>query len=376
MQSIIDQIPQWDSATVWIYVSSVIAAFIFASVYNRRKFAAGKSKYIWICLSFFALWNVLAFSTCGADYTAYERIYNSSLDPNYWAIARVEKAYILFCAIFKTIGFDYKVFHMIWAFAFLFLVYKTFDHYRDRIDFGIAVLAFGAIYCFQSMNLMRLYLAMAFTVMCYKNYMEEKKSRYLIDLIIALFIHRSSICLMIPFAFSIIFPSKRSIWVKVISSALVLGGFYVFRGYIFSTMSLFDNAYALTETTSFGIANIIYHIPLAIILYYTYKKQNYDSEAFQKYFIMFLCSFIIGTVSYFVSVLGRMFVYFAPIYTIFPAYILNREKESRSELFILKLDSVSLIKIMYIAFIVFRAFMMSGFFYPDQIMPYTSIFGV
>ena len=227
MQSIIEQMPQWDAATVWIYVGSVIAAFIFASIYNQRKFVIGRSKVIWLCFSFLSLWVVLAFSTCGADYASYERIFNSSLDPSYWAIARVENGYILFCAIFKAIGINYKVFHMIWAFVFLLLIYMAFSYYKDSIDVGIAVLAFGGLYCFQSMNLMRLYLAMAFTVVCYKNYMEGKKARYLIDLIIALFIHRSSICLMIPFAFSIIFPSRRSVLVKVISSGLVIGAFYV-----------------------------------------------------------------------------------------------------------------------------------------------------
>ena len=376
MQRIIEQMPQWDAATVWIYVGSVIAAFIFASIYNQRKFVIGRSKEIWLCFSFLSLWVVLAFSTCGADYAAYERIFNSSLDPSYWAVARVEKGYILFCAIFKAIGINYKVFHMIWAFVFLLLIYMAFSYYKDHIDVGIAVLAFGGLYCFQSMNLMRLYLAMAFTVVCYKNYMEDKKARYLIDLIIALFIHRSSICLMIPLAFSIIFPSRRSVLVKVISSGLVIGAFYMFRGYIFSTMSLFDNAYALTESTSFGIANIIYHIPLAIMLVYAYKKQKYESDAFQKYFIMFLCSFIIGTVSYFVSMLGRMFVYFAPLYMLFPAYVVSRENESETKRFVLKVDSISLIKIMYIAFILFRAFMMTEFFYTDQIMPYTSIFSM
>lgn len=374
MQDIIGQMAQWDSRTVCIYVGAVFAAFLFANIYNRKKNMAGRMKYIAILLSFLSLWSVIAFSTCGADYVSYERIFNSSTSASYWAEARVEKGYILFNAIFKAIGLNYTAFHMIWAFVFLALIYKTIIYFEEDIDVGIAVVTFGAVYCFQSMNLMRLYLAMAFTVMSYKYYLLGEKHKYLISLIIAFFIHRSSVCLFMPFVFSIFFRAKKDVWIKISAAIFVLGTIYTFRELIFSTLSLFDNSYSLVESPSFGIANIIYHIPIAILLCYSYKKKKYNKNIFQKIFVMFLCSFIIGTTSYFVTMLGRMFVYFAPLYMFFPAYVVNRRSHSNVHKFAIKPDMLSLLKLMYIIFVIFRGFMMTELFYSDQIMPYTSIF--
>lgn len=376
MQNILDQMPQWDIETIWIYVGTVIAAYIFAALYNNYKFTKGSLKRIYIAISFISLWSVIAFSACGTDYAAYKRIFDSSTSLSYWKVARVEKGYILINSFFKALGFDYKLFHMIWAFIMILLVYKAILFYKDTIDVGIAVLAFGALYCFQSMNLMRLYIAMAFTIYSYKNYMSGRRTRFLIDIIIAFFIHRSSICLLIPYAFSIIFPSKKSVWIKVAGSAILIGAFYVFRGFLFSSLMLFDNSYSLTENTDFGIANFIYHIPIGILLFYFYKQNIGKKDVFQKYFIMFLCSFIIGTISYFVTMLGRMFVYFAPIYILFPACVLNRNEidVSNRPSYVIRINIVWFLRLMYLAFIIFRAFMMTEFFYSDQIMPYVSIF--
>ena len=375
MRSILGQLPEWDVTTIIIYCASIFFAYFFATLYNKVKSSDGHSKVVFLALSFLSVWFVLAFSTCGADYETYKIIYDGSPDPSTWEAARIEKGYIILNLVFKAIGLSFESFHVIWASALLIMVYAAILHYKDEIDVGIAVLAFAGMYCFQSMNLMRIYFAMAFTLLCFKNYLNGKRLRYFFDLIIAFLIHRSVVCLAVPFIFYELFSSEITVWVKALVSVVIVVALYVFRGLLFS-IAFFNNMYGLTESAGFGFGVIIYHIPIAILLIFTYRTQLLDTSLFQKYLVMFLSSFVFGTLSYYVSIVGRVFVFFAPVYILFPAFVLNRKEEVNPGSIVIRtgVDPLFVLRLMYILFILFKTFMMTEYFYTDMIMPYTGIF--
>ena len=377
MSSIIEQIPLWDSRTVCIYVLSVFFSTTFAYIYIRNIDGNRLLGRISICMSFFSIWWVIAFATCGADYSSYERIFKSSLDPTYWNVSRIEKGYIALNAVVRLFTEDFCVFHIIWASIMLFMSYRAILDLKKEIDVPLAVLTLGAIYLFQSMSLMRIYFTMAMLLMGFKHYLDGKKIYYLLYIVVGFFFHRSVSVLILPFLFSIIFKSKRKIWIKILSTVLAFEIFYSLRFYLSSAM-LFDNSFAINEYGSFGLANIIYHIPLVLLFHYAYLNQDYDSEKLRQYFIYFLASFLIGTMSYFITIFGRVFVFFAPLYMFFPAYVLRKDINcgniSRGDKYIIYLSKKNGLRTMYVVFVLFRAFMMTGFFYPDRIMPYTSMF--
>ena len=369
MQNVLDNMLKWDINTICIYVASVVLSFLFACIYNRRKNAYSRLPIVWMILSAASIWVVLAFSTCGTDYLSYKRIFGDCLKPSYWAVARVEKGYILLNVLVRLFTEDFRVFHAVWATIFIFLVYKAFYDHRNTIHIGLAVLMFASVYCFQSMNLMRMYLSMAIIMAGSKHYLNRNYKKALTYLVIAFFFHRSSICLVLPLLFSYFFPSKKKFWFKIIATFGILMFFIVFRSLIF-TNGWFAYNYDLSDSFHFGISNIVYHLPIACILWYAYDNRRFDQENIRLFTILALASFLFGSFSYIVVMAGRLFVYFSLVFCLLPAYVIEGGEKVIEDKHYFGYPEI--IKYLYIAFILFRALMMTEFFYPDGIMPYTN----
>ena len=292
MNTIIEQMPGWDrTTTVVIYVMSVFFATLFAKLYDRTKYNKDILSMVYICFSFMSIWGIVAFSTCGADYSSYKRIFESSLEPAYWQTARIERGYIALNALVRLFTKDFVVFRVIWAFMIIFMVYKAILSYEEEIDVSLAVMVFASIYIFQSMNLMRMYFTMAVMIFGFKHFLEGRKFRYLLYIIVCFFLHRSSLILAMPLAFSVVFRTEGRFIVKTLTTALILSLFILLRSVLLSSI-LFDNAYDLSQNGSMGIANIIYHVPLVVLFFYVFNNEEYNSEIIRRYFIFFLASFL------------------------------------------------------------------------------------
>ena len=371
MSNIIEQIPSWDSKTFRLYVIMIIVSTVAAKLYSLQKNKPYRQ--LWIIISFLMVWIVIGFSTCGADYGAYQNIFENSNSLSYWNITRIEKGYLFLNLIIRFFTSDFRIFHAIWALLFIGLIYLTIIKWEDNIDISLAVLCFTAIYCLQSMSLMRMYLAMAITVWGFRFYYDNRQLKYLICIVVACSIHLSAICLMMPLILCYLMRSQRGVFFKVVVAALSLGAIYVLRNFLFAG-SLLSMHYTVRSTPSFGIATIVYHVPIAILLVYCYKS-NVDAGDHNRVILIFaLCSLVFGMAGYMVDILGRVFVYFAPLYMLFPASVLaNNKGKLRLKGGHCYFGKTHAIRLMVIVFIIFRAFMMTEYFYSDKIMPYTSL---
>lgn len=374
MQNIFEQMDSWDKSTVCLYIVSILLSTLFAYIYNQQKTKRSGGHKIWIVLSYFSLWLVLAFSSCGADYITYKKVFEDSLSLQYWTNARIEKGYILLNALVRIFTDDFKVFHALWASAFLYIIYKVILYYKNEIDVALAIFSFSSLYFLQSMNLMRIYFAMALSMVGFKYYLENKYKKCLICITVNFFIHRSSVCLIIPVIMARLFRSRKSIWMKILVTIMIFVGIYMLRFYIFSGTWL-SYEYTATTTTIVGAANIVYHIPIFILLVYARKEKKYNQEKVRLFIIYALMSFLFGNLAYIVTIAGRLFVYFAPVYILLPAYVLDNGKGTFRVHRNYYVTYKDFLKLIYVIYIVFRSFMMTEFFYLDKIMPYTSILG-
>ena len=372
MSNVIAQMANWDTKTISIYVSMIIISTLFAKIYASKSLNPRHSR-IWIALSLLATWIVIGFSTCGADYLSYERIFLNSNNIAYWRTSRIERGYLVLNFVIRLITDKFIVFRVLWALIFLLLIYSTIIYWENNIDVGMAVLSFTSIYCLQSMSLMRMYLAMAITMWGYKYYAEDKRRKYLVTVLVAMTVHLSAICLMLPLVFSSVLRSKRSIWFKVFISIVTLAFIYSFRNVLFSN-PLIIQQYSVRSSPSLGLAVLVYHVPIVVLLIYSFMN-SVDQESNRLYLIFMLCSFVFGMAGYMVDILGRIFVYYAPLYIIFPSTLFSDRK---GKLRIVDghclFGVLHALRIMTIVFIVFRAFMMTEYFISDKIMPYTSLF--
>ena len=324
-------------------------------------------------VSFAILWFVLAFANCGTDYAAYENCFINSLNPTYWANKRIESGYVILNFIIRFFTDDFEVYHAIWAFVLLFLVYSTIFKYREYVHPGLAIFAYANIFYIQSLDLMRIYLAAALVFWGYRFLEEKKYIKYGVVIIIAMTIHTSAIVCFLPLILLIFIRHRGYIFLKIGSMIIFLAAVYVLRTSIFG--NLFGYSYLANNTVSFGAAAFVYYVPLILMFVFIFRKKwaidDGDAELTNTFFIMTLSGFAIYLMSYIVTFAGRLSCYFMLPFVFFPSYFVNYLKQyKKSQLF------RGLCVVLILVFMAFRGYMLFEYLKTDSTAPYTNIFGL
>lgn len=324
-------------------------------------------------ISFAILWFVLAFANCGTDYAAYKNCFVNSLNPSYWANKRIESGYVVFNAIIRFFTADFEIYHAIWAFVLLYLVYSTIFRYREYVHPGLAVFAYANIFYIQSLNLMRIYLAAALIFWGYRFLEEKKYLKYGVIIVIAMTIHTSAIICFLPLMLLIFIRHSGHLFLKIASMVVFLVAVYVLRNSIFG--NLLGYGYLANNTVSFGAAAFVYYVPLILMFALIFRKKwaldVEDAELTNTFFIMTISGFAIYLMSYIVTFAGRLSCYFMLPFVFFPSYFINHLKQYKKSY---------LFRVMCIVFILvfmaFRGYMLFEYLQTDSTAPYTNIFGL
>ena len=268
----------WSNPTIVLYVVTVFFASVFAFAAHRKnvivddkgiQYTITKIKKIPMILSFLALWILLAFSTCGADYDSYNYLFMNS--HNWYYITQhhnLEVGFAAFQWFIYLITDNVDIYNSALAFVFLFLIYLTLIKQKNKIHFGWAILVLSTTFYLQFMNLKRIYLAAS---ICFfgLNYLIDKKFlKYLLCVVIALLFHTSATVMLVPFIV-LYFHHRRIRFNRilyVIFAIVSVGLIYIFRHQLVSLVFVDRYKGYGTLEASLGFLQIVYHIPIFIFL--------------------------------------------------------------------------------------------------------------
>ena len=365
------------SDTIIVYFFVICVASIFAALsYRKNNFGDYIWRKYWFILSFVVLLLFLGFANCGEDYYSYNRIFDNCFDWNYPHTLRIERGYLLFNMAVKCITSSFEFFHFVWAFAILSLIYSTIAKYKEVIRPGWTILGYTTIFMFQGLNLMRMYFAIAIIFWGIRFVIQDKKINYFFVIISAFFIHRSALCVLIPYAMWVMFSSKEKYIPKIIITLMMYGVFFILRNVLFSEFIL-GYQYKGITTGKIGSAQIVYAFPIILVfLYYRIVKKEYLLDPIvSNLMVFYLSSIVFALMSYYITTMGRVLFYFTYPYIVLPGYLMTNWSGS-DEYRPWRIVSIhEIIGLCFILYYFFRAYMMISYIETDGLQVYSSILG-
>lgn len=360
-----------------LFYAIMIALITYSAFMSYRRDKLGRFVWRkkWFRLSFIIAVLFLGLATCGEDYASYERIFNSSIEPAYWSETRMEIGFLIFNIVCKLLFRKFWIYHIVWAIVMLSLIYSTIEKYRSIIHPGFAILAYSSIFMIQSLDLMRINIAIAIVFFAIRYLIEKKYIKYAFVIFVAFLFHKSALCMYIPLFIIVLFRFKAH---YIMKSFVLIGGALVIialRKYIFN--GDFLGFQYLSVDGRLGLAVFIY--PMPIILSLLWARINNRKLLNDRFVIclitIFVSSIAIHFISYYVNVFGRLMFYFTYQYMVLPYYLMNKTYGDGSvELKKYSLDR-KLWMFMYVLYFIFRAIMMCEFLETDGLEHYTNILG-
>lgn len=367
--------------SIMLYLVIICMASLTAKLSYKRKNGAIRYSRFWLIISFVILVCFLGFARVGTDYEQYRYIFINSTNMVYWQSTRIEKGYLLFNSLIRLFTSNFEVFHFLWAFVMLWLIYSTVAKYKEIFNPGWSILAYTTIFMLQSLDLMRMYFAIAIIFWGVRYIINKNFYAYLLVIVVASLFHKSSLCILIPYAIWFVMRKEGKYWLKSMCIFVMFMTIYVLRESIFDGTFL-GYGYAARTTGTLGFGWIIYHLPIIfLIVYYLVKYKRKSDDFLNVMFIFLAVSSGMWMLSYFVDAFGRITFYFTYPFVIIPSYLFNKmediiknsqvEKVNKSSLAILRF---SILKFIFIIYYFFRWYMLLEYLETDNIGNYITIF--
>ena len=364
----------WEPKTIYLYWAIVIISYFLGIISYRKRSRIIDNKKCKIniinkfafTLLFLFLLVFSAFRDVGTDLPVYKDIFNQAyLGASYFNYQ--EPGYMLLNLIFNKLGFNDVGFIALISFITLFFVFKTISENVSNIDVGLSVLAFVAIYYFQSFSLVRIYLVAAFLLYYSKYLVEQKFGKYLICIVIAILFHYSAILVLLPFVLYYLYEKKRKIFLPAFIIACFMG---IFAVLIFSKIPIFaryeDYLREGALSSDFGYMQFVLNIPNLLLWFYARKKKHGGTYV-NMLIVYSLSALLIGMLSYKISMLGRSLVFYNIIYIVCIPYILNKIKRNN-------IKTGFIFSSIYVIYLFLRFILyMNEYLILDGLMPYKFI---
>lgn len=310
--------------TLLLYFIICFSAWALGTLSQYRRKKVNK---LFFFAAFFIVWFFYAFSKTGTDYEEYKYIFNLVSWDNF-ASLWIEPGYALLNVVIKQFTSDPVVAVVLIKTLIMILVFKTIYDFSDRISIGFSLLAYCTLAYFDAFCMMRIHLSAAlilFSINLFCNY--RKKIFPAILLIISIYIHYSSIIFAIVAIVYVFIAIKNKIDVKKFATlCAILAGVWLVALPLLNLMIThisFLNKYAskYTSISTFGVGQVIYHVPLMIGIYwlwkYRYKFKDIDDKLYSIGIVLMPFSLFFGCLGYRYEVIGRTFVFFLFDWVIF-----------------------------------------------------------
>ena len=297
--------------SLYLYVFTGIAAWVFAHAAERSSRDAAKRIYLFI--SGFILFVVLGTRyEVSNDYAVYTNLFNNAEFGHYLGLTYQEPGYFLFNCLIKIFTDDARYIFIITAAITIGLIFSTFYYLRKRINLSFAVLAYICVFYYVSFCLLRISLAASLLFFAIRYIIQYKKAKFLTCLLIAFSIHYST-ALWLPVLVGYYYVRKNKMkvfWAISISYFIILNSlsFLPYIGLERYQLYLDSNA-----RSGFGLAIIFYYAPLLWLLWYLNKNKLIEHNDFAILLSMAVMQTINYYTHYIFNAAGRSYLTFTYI---------------------------------------------------------------
>lgn len=364
---------EWSNITFIYYLAIIVICPLVLKLYKEYYFTLYLcGKRIRIPVGMFLVGGILifvkGFSTTGHDVR--NGYYLDFLSANSLTTIRdrnIEVLYKIINVVIKNLFGQYWVLLLSVSLITIVPVLVIIWKYRNYIDISLAILCYLCLFYFNGFSAIRNYMAASISLLVFDALYEEKRKKSLILIIVAMLLHRTMIVLMVPFV-CVFCKNIKKVYMAIggISGICLI---YIFRNSIINYFTQYDrySVYASSGNVKFGIEQIVYYMPLFLLLYIGVKK--YKNSKFDRLSFCYLvmgASF--GMLSYVISIFGRFQTVMLPLVVILPYYMKNTgvgDKERKA------------VNTGIFAFYCIARFYIyiSQYYIVEGLMPYTNIWG-
>lgn len=380
--------PQY-AFSIWVYNAIFIltTAFAFLSNSKSKIIVSQKrslsSQKVFFYLSFLCAWIFFAFSSTGTDYQAYVSMYeNASFSDSFFLSRTTEKGYLIMNVILK-----YFIPNAYFGIAFiktitLLLVWGGIRSLRSQIHIGFAVMAYMALFYFQSFNLLRISLSGSICFIAFVYLIKNKKKSAILLTICAISIHRSALLFLITlmayflYRFSARFKSVyRILFLFAVLILTYLGNDIIIRtiesGVLGDRLSNRYSIY-LGSNSTFGYAQIVFYLPVFFMIFDLLKTKSLRNSVFgELFYIWVFTSFTVALLGYDFGILTRAAIYFSPVFVIFIPYYMRYRQDGSIPSYNRKRLSYSILSVVIFCYWILRYMLtISSLFIPSGLYEY------
>lgn len=319
----------------------------------------------------------------GTDYKVYENYYSLIKIYGFENIS-VEKGYGLLNEIVISLGLSSRIIYVISSILISAALYYFIIANITSSYWCFAVFLYvGAGFYFNSLNLLRQFMAIAIGIIAFNQYIKKRKKLCFALLVTAFFFHSSAVVLvMLLFMNWILRTSRKYLWITLMFVAsVVLSASGVTT--IINSIAMLNPHWAVyvgsetsrffTDRNSSAILKLIVPLTIVIIgLIQDYKiETNLDGLTFntnRHYSIMLsgtLCYILLQMIGFGLQPIYRIGLYFFPFFISYTCHVICRQKKNMQWLFWI----AAIIYFILLTYI--TVFLWNG----SGVMPYQSIYG-
>lgn len=364
---------KWEPATLVLYVLIILMSFLISTfetnkciIVNLRDKKRTIIDDVNTLLIFLILFSVSAIRDTGIDLEVYKEIFNSVNSKSSIEYYGIEKGFVLINKIIRIFTESDAIAIAIFSFVTIYLFLNTINYYRDKLVFSLAVTAYVCMFYFQSFSLVRIYLVSSIIFYNFRLLEDNKLLKYFFLIIGCFFIHASSLTLLLPLAFLKIYKNNPKYFFIAYFTCFICIYTIANQLQIFNFSARYSDYFANNEATSIGVLQFVYYAPLFYLLYIA-KVNKYNENLFSIFLVFTLSSFMFSILSYKLTVMGRLSIYYTYPFLLFMPMLIKFGKENG-------IRFSNYWTVFYILYLFFRFTMyFLEYAYTDGIMPYKTL---
>lgn len=307
----------WDDSSFYFYLLLIFLAVIIGWIAESRKRIANTTNNSFLfLLLFFLLAIPCSFRDTGDDTEVYRYLFLNAQYTDDPEVSLFEPGFIMLNRLLGLFIGDEIIGVAVFSAISFFFIIASIKRNCNRINVAIAIMGFVCIYYLQMYDLMRIYLATSIIVFAFMLFEKKDFFKVLILISFCSLIHYSTIVLLIPFFGYFLFQkSKKAFWISyAVMFVILLGAVSYLEDYIL-LINRYEGNVNHNEVQSIGPAQFIYHFPLFLVLFLSYKNRIWDNLT--DWLLVFsLISLLLGLFSYKMPIAGRLNVHMMVIYTL------------------------------------------------------------
>ena len=330
---------------MFFYIGIFAICFIAAILNDKLKNEKEKRIFEISILIFLCIISGTRYNLGGTDYFVYKTVYDvvpTITEFNFESVQNIngtfgmEKGYLLYNSIIKTLGFSFYGFTLINSIIFYTCLYIGLKRYIKNFNFFLIIFLYKMFF-YDTFISMRQSVSMVIFFIALQFIEKKKPVKYWILCTIALFFHNSAIILF-PLYFIRNFKiSKKTFMiiniVGLIFLILNITGIFVFNPINVINILFSNNSIALEKSNSYfditekiSIIHSLEYFVIAIILYFNYEYIQNKNDKSKLVINIFIILMFIFTVMRGFVIITRIKDYFLWTYSIILYYLMENQE--------------------------------------------------